>query len=154
MGAERLKSLRRGVLAMRKMLREMETELEKEIAECVKNGRLESDHQTEEIREISRLVIGRLNFMTGKNFNPETESTLHLIRQRIEEGHSKEEMLYTVDEMCSRWIDDKEHRLFLRPETLFGVHFESYLEETLSLLRENETLRRIRLGQQGGNEIV
>lgn len=129
----------------------METELEKEIAECVKNGRLESDRQTEEIREISRMVIGRLNLLTGKNFNPETESTLHLIRQRIEEGHSKEELLYTVDEMCSRWIDNKEHRLFLRPETLFGVHFESYLEETLSALRENETLRRFRMGQQGGN---
>lgn len=138
---------------MKRMLREIETELEREIA-AASRGECRDD-QAGKILEISRVVIGRLNAMTGKNFRPETESTLYLIRQKIEDGHTQEELLFTVDEMCARWRGDNERQLWLRPETLFGQHFEGYLQEALAnraaLAKYNEIAMMAIERNQGGN---
>lgn len=156
MGAERLKSLKRGVLAMRRMLREMETELEKEIAECVRNGRLEPD--AAEVLRISEKVIGRLNDLSDKKFRYDTEGTLYLIRCKIGDGYTEENLLLVVEEMCRRWKDDPVSRLWMRPETLFGKHFEGYLQEALSRQGSvfgHDELARLAIERiQGGNENV
>ncbi len=153
MGAERLKSLKRGVLAMRKMLREMEIELERELAE-VARGKRQVASETD-VQGISERVIGRLNTMMNRSFKPDSITTLHLIRSRIEEGWTEEDLIAVVDEMCYRWGGDKERELWLRPETLFGQHFESYLQEARvrnGAITEHKDLARMAIERiQGGN---
>ena len=152
MGVERLKSLKRGVLAMRKMLREMESELEKEIAECAKSGRLEPD--AEKVLEVSKSVIGLLNKCTGKEFRPDSKTTLALVRERLADGFSEEMMILAVDEMCYCWGQDQERRMWLRPETLLGEHFESYLQAAICRKRsaiDGKAMEKIAIERmQGG----
>lgn len=131
----------------------MESELEKEIAECAKSGRLEPD--ADEASVVSRKAIGRLNERTGKNFKPECESTLYLIGNKLKEGYTEEQLLAVVDEMCYRWGGDSERQIYLRPLTLFGDKFESYLQEamqrTVSPFEHNDIARMAIERIQGGN---
>ncbi len=75
-------------------------------------------------------IIAYLNERAGTKFLPSTVSTKRLIKSRFNENPS-----YTVDDF-KKVIDNKvadwkdtERQKYLRPETLFGVKFESYLNE-------------------------
>ncbi len=107
----------------------MESELEKEIAECAKSGR--SEHDAAEVLAISERVIGVLNEKANKDFRPDSKTTLALVRMRLAEGFTEENMIRAVDEMCYNWGKDPKRRIWLRPETLLGEHFESYLQAAI-----------------------
>lgn len=69
-----------------------------------------------------------LNFKTGKHFKTTTKKTRNLIKSRVSEGYTLEDFITVIDNKCSDWTDEK-MQTYLRPETLFGSKFESYLNE-------------------------
>lgn len=77
--------------------------------------------------QIVAAVIRRLNEKTGCKFTT-AESNAKLIRARIAEGATEEQMCAVVDSMVSRWRDDAKMRQYLRPATLFNAEkFSQYL---------------------------
>lgn len=74
-----------------------------------------------------RMITDRLREKTGKKYNPRAAHTRQKIDARIAEGHTTDELLAAVDYMAQRWGNNEEMRRYLRPETLFGPKFESYL---------------------------
>lgn len=71
-------------------------------------------------------VIDYLNRKANCRFCYTMSSTKD-INKRIEEGFSKEEFFQVIDKMVPVWKDNPKMSRFLRPATLFGPKFESYL---------------------------
>jgi len=74
-------------------------------------------------------ILSYLNEKSGKRFTSKSKATLAHIRARWNEGHVLEDFKAVIDTKCSSWLSDTEMAKYLRPETLFGTKFESYLNE-------------------------
>lgn len=77
-------------------------------------------------------VITRLNEKAFKNFKPTTAKTKTSIDARLREGFVEEDFYKVIDTKCNEWLNNNEMNKFLRPETLFGNKFESYLNQSTS----------------------
>ena len=116
---------------------EIEIELDKEIEiELDKiHCRVEHDHTPNPITEI----IDYLNLKTNKNYKTTTQKTRSLIKARMNEHFTIDDFKVVINKMCTEWMGTNMEK-YLRPETLFGTKFESYLNQTLS---KSETEMRI-----------
>lgn len=74
-------------------------------------------------------IIEYLNNKSGKNYRYTTKATQRHIRARVEEGFSLEDFKRVIDWKASEWFGNDKMERYLRPETLFGTKFESYLNE-------------------------
>lgn len=74
-------------------------------------------------------VIDYLNLQTGKKFKSTTPKTKTLIMARLKEGFTLDDFKSVIDNKCREWQKDVKMSKYLRPETLFGTKFESYLNE-------------------------
>ena len=75
-------------------------------------------------------VITRLNEKASKNFKSTTQKTKTCIDARLREGFVEEDFYKVIDNKCNDWLNNNEMNKFLRPETLFGNKFESYLNQS------------------------
>ena len=80
------------------------------------------------------LIIEKLNHVTGTNYKDSTEKTRRLIHARLKEGFTLKDFYTVIDKKAREWGDNADMVKYLRPETLFGTKFESYLNqpETIS----------------------
>lgn len=74
-------------------------------------------------------IIDYLNKKTNSNYKYTTDKTKKFIKARINEGFTYEDFKTVIDKKTLEWINDKEMSKYLRPETLFGTKFESYLNQ-------------------------
>lgn len=103
-------------------------------------------------------VIEYLNGVLGTHYKDSTDKNKSLIRARLREGFTVEDFKVVIDKKASAWLTDPQMQKYLRPETLFGTKFESYLNEpnTYKLKgnivnrRDESTFDRIkRLAEEG-----
>lgn len=73
-------------------------------------------------------IIEHLNRKSGKNYRYSSKATQKHIKARIKEGFTLEDFKRVIDWKVSKWIGTDMEQ-YLRPETLFGTKFESYLNE-------------------------
>ena len=85
-------------------------------------------------------IINYLNEKANKNFRATTKKTQSLINARIREGFSLDDFKKVIDIKCSQWLGTEMEK-YLRPETLFGTKFESYLNEKTSKPKEQSSWR-------------
>jgi uncharacterized phage protein (TIGR02220 family) len=83
-------------------------------------------------------IINYLNEITGKNFKPGSIKTREMIHARYREGFTFEEFKRVIDLKTAEWKSDSAWNKFLRPETLFGTKFESYLNQQEGKKRMSE----------------
>jgi uncharacterized phage protein (TIGR02220 family) len=83
-------------------------------------------------------IIGYLNAKAHTMFKPSTPKTETLIKARRKEGFTLEDFKTVIDNMVLVWHGDVKMQTYLRPETLFGTKFESYLTNP----PKRETLQR------------
>jgi predicted phage replisome organizer/uncharacterized phage protein (TIGR02220 family) len=102
-----------------------ELELEKDVKRIVEPSprRLASPENVQK-------VIDYLNVKTGRKFNAKTKATVRLVYARINEGHHFADFQRVVDAKVKQWAGDPKMADYLRPETLFGTKFDSYLATT------------------------
>ena len=81
---------------------------------------------------ISAQVVAYLNQKTGANYKAKTPKTVKLIKDRQKEGFTLEDFYTVIDKKVLLWGKDLKMQAFLRPETLFGTKFESYLNEVVT----------------------
>lgn len=72
-------------------------------------------------------IVAYLNERTGSSFRPTTKATQTLIRARWREGFRIDDFKRVIDNKTEEWGNDPKMSQYLRPETLFGTKFESYL---------------------------
>lgn len=75
-------------------------------------------------------IVNYLNDVADKNFRHSTKKTQTLIRARLKEGFTVDDFKRVIDNKTKEWKHDPKMSKYLRPETLFGTKFESYLNET------------------------
>lgn len=85
-------------------------------------------------------VISHLNQQAGTHYRATTASTRKLIKARLNEGFTVDELKTVIDKKCADWLNNKDMAQYLRPETLFGPKFESYLNaQSRPQIRQNNT---------------
>lgn len=71
-------------------------------------------------------IVEYLNEKAGTRYRAKAEKTKRLIHARLAEGFTVDDFKMVIDKKCTEWLGT-EWEKFLRPETLFGPKFESYL---------------------------
>ncbi|MCW1031245.1 conserved phage C-terminal domain-containing protein [Streptococcus anginosus] len=76
-----------------------------------------------------QIIIDYLNLKAGTKYRASSAKTKHFIKSRWNEGFREEDFKQVIDIKVRQWLYDLKMNKFLRPETLFGTKFESYLNE-------------------------
>lgn len=71
-------------------------------------------------------IVDYMNDRYGTSYKHTTNKTKDLIKSRFNEGFTEEDFKTVIDKMGVEWMNT-EMQKYLRPETLFGTKFESYL---------------------------
>jgi uncharacterized phage protein (TIGR02220 family) len=71
-------------------------------------------------------VVDYLNEKAGTHYRAGVPKTQALIKARAKEGFTEADFRTVIDKKCADWIGT-EYEQYLRPQTLFGTKFESYL---------------------------
>ena len=82
-------------------------------------------------------IVNYLNLKTGKNFSHKTKNTVSNIKARFSEGRTIDDFKKVIDIKSNKWLTDPKMRDYLRPDTLFGTKFESYLNEKITIQNNN-----------------
>lgn len=77
-------------------------------------------------KEIYIVVVDYLNKKAGKQFRASNKTTQQHINARLAEGFKVEDFKTVIDKKAAEWLGT-EWEQYLRPTTLFGTKFESYL---------------------------
>ena len=75
-------------------------------------------------------IIQHLNMRAGTKYKSNTAKTKQLINARLNEGFTLDDFKIVIDKKCVEWCGT-EFEKFLRPNTLFGTKFESYLNQNV-----------------------
>lgn len=85
------------------------------------------EYKEDNILSVSKMVLDYLNKKTGKAYRYSDTSLRH-IKARLNEGYSLEDCKHVIEVKCSQWLHSDMEK-YLRPETLFGSKFDTYLNE-------------------------
>ena len=96
---------------------EVEVEVEVEV-EAKAQGRVAPDFVG---------IVEDLNSKTGKQYKPTSKTTRDRIQARWNDGFRLPDFQKVHSVMAGKWLNDQKMQQFLRPETLYGPKFESYL---------------------------
>ena len=84
-------------------------------------------------------VIKYLNAKAGTNYRATNKATQRLIKARFNEGMTTKDFKKVIDNKCDDWLKDPKMCEYLRPATLFGSKFESYLNQKPKRLDQSAT---------------
>ena len=87
-------------------------------------------------------IIEYLNTKTGKNYRCNVQKNMSLIKARWSEGYRLDDFKQVIDNTVTDWSGTK-YAKYLRPETLFGTKFDSYLNQGKVVKREKKTDERL-----------
>lgn len=90
-------------------------------------GEKEKEIETE-IDNIYTPVVTHLNEKAGTKYRASGAKTQKVIHARVAEGFTLDDFIAVIDKKTAEWMGT-EWEKFLRPETLFGPKFESYLNQ-------------------------
>lgn len=74
-------------------------------------------------------IVGYLNEKADRNYKHTTNKTKELIKARCNEGFELDDFKNVIDIKTTEWANTDMDQ-YLRPVTLFGTKFESYLNQT------------------------
>jgi uncharacterized phage protein (TIGR02220 family)/predicted phage replisome organizer len=99
-----------------------------------------TEEELELERDINTIVetIEYLNLKCGTNYKAKTAKTRDCVKARINEGYSLDDLKTVIDKKHSEWFGSDMQK-YLRPQTLFGTNFESYLNQLGGKEKTTET---------------
>ena len=80
--------------------------------------------------DIIKDIIDYLNLVLNTKYNYKTVNTQKHIRARIKDGYMLDDFKTVIDKKSKEWLGTNMER-YLRPDTLFGTKFESYLNQNI-----------------------
>lgn len=107
---------------------DIDIEIDKEID---KDTDKDTDTDKEEAGHIPfKEIIDYLNEKADKRFRSVESNNKH-IRARYNEGYELEDFKQVIDIKVSQWLNDNKMKTYIRPSTLFGTKFDTYLNEEI-----------------------
>lgn len=97
------------------------------------NTDINTDNKPKDIVEQSstmpyKEIVSYLNLKADTNYRASGKKTQSLIKARFNEGFTEQDFYKVIDNKSSEWLGSDMAK-YLRPETLFGTKFESYLNQ-------------------------
>ncbi len=89
-----------------------------------------------------KAIVDHLNEVCGTSYRHTTKATRRLIKARWNEGYRLEDFQAVIDDRWEEWSADPKMIQYLRPETLFGTKFESYLQHARARETVSEELAK------------
>lgn len=80
-------------------------------------------------KDIYIAVVDYLNLVCKTSYRASGTATQRLIKARLNEGFVLDDFKQVINKKAAEWGKDPKMCKFLRPETLFGTKFESYLNQ-------------------------
>lgn len=74
-------------------------------------------------------IVTYLNEKANKQYKSSSQATQRLINGRWNDGFRLDDFKTVIDKKVTQWLNDQKMNSYLRPQTLFGTKFESYLNE-------------------------
>ncbi|TKI14628.1 replication protein, partial [Bacillus cereus] len=105
--------------------KDLDKDLDKDLKEKHSPETIQDNTQSIPYQEI----VDYLNMKANTNYKHTSKKTQDLIKARWREGFDLTHFQQVIDIKASQWIDNTEMSGYLRPITLFGTKFESYLNE-------------------------
>ena len=102
--------------------------------------------EKEEDTEIYKRIIEHLNMVCGTNYRHNTESSRKDIRARLNEGYKEDDFYIVIDKKAKEWMGTEQEK-YLRPMTLFGPKFESYLNQIIVKGQKTESVNATKQSQ-------
>lgn len=101
-----------------------------------------------------KIIIDHLNRSAGTRYRVSSQKTLSLIETRLKEGFNMEDFVHVIDKKVREW-NGTEMQKYLRPSTLFGPKFESYLNQPdcIRQTKDQQTaiIEQLQQKYKGGN---
>jgi uncharacterized phage protein (TIGR02220 family) len=82
-------------------------------------------------------ILDYLNEKIGTKYRVSSRDTQSHINARLNDGYVLDDFIKVIDNKVAQWKNDKVMCQYLRPSTLFGTKFESYLNEK-SVIKKSE----------------
>lgn len=76
-------------------------------------------------------IISYLNQKLGTKYSHTSRDTKKHIQARFRDGFTLDDFKHVIDVKVAEWGNDSKMSSYLRPKTLFGTKFESYLNQKL-----------------------
>jgi predicted phage replisome organizer/uncharacterized phage protein (TIGR02220 family) len=95
-------------------------------------------------------VVNFLNEATHRRYSASTKSTQRLVKARVNEGHTLDDFETVIEDRVRKWGSDPKMLEYLRPETLFGTKFDSYLAQAYAGDERIEKVEKVKCPICGG----
>lgn len=82
-------------------------------------------------KEIYINIINYLNNKCNTRYRYNTPNTKKHIKARLNEGYTEQDFYTVISKKADEWLGTEQEK-YLRPDTLFGTKFESYLNQQIS----------------------
>lgn len=99
---------------------------------------LSSSHST-----AAHEIVDYLNSKIGTHYRATTRKTQSLIKARMNEGFTVDDFKKVIDNKSAEWGKDSKMSKYLRPQTLFGTNFESYLNQTAVKAKKSKRINTL-----------
>lgn len=96
--------------------------------ETEKNREKQKTETKTQITEIADRVVDYLNLKAGTSYRHGIAKTISLVSARLKDGFTENDFTLVINKKCEEW-NKTDYAKYLRPETLFGTKFESYLNQ-------------------------
>ena len=93
----------------------------------VLNNQLLNDKEFNISIDVEKIIL-YLNEKAKTNYRSNSKNTIKHIKARFNEKYTVEDFIKVIDIKCKEWLNTDMEK-YLRPETLFGTKFESYLNQ-------------------------
>ena len=80
-------------------------------------------------KNILSSILDYLNEKAGTKYRASSKNTQKHIHARLSEGYTLEDFKKVIDNKVADWGNNEKMAMYLRPDTLFGTKFESYLNQ-------------------------
>jgi uncharacterized phage protein (TIGR02220 family) len=127
------------VIAKKTTKQPRQKEVKKTISQETESVKVEPKKQTpkDDMDLVYSEIITYLNQKTLSGYQHTTKSYTNLIDARLKDGFSLQDFVTVIDKKTEEWMGT-DFEKFLRPETLFGNKFQTYLNQKFTPKRNKQ----------------
>ena len=101
------------------------------VMECNAIDKIKNKNKNKNKNNIINIIVEYLNEKAGTSYKPNSKNTVKHINARLTDGFTVDDFKTVIDKKCAEW-KGTDMEQYLRPETLFGTKFESYLNAKIN----------------------
>lgn len=120
---------------------------EEEVIEKSQEQSLEQNKDKDLDEEVTQ-IISYLNRKLNSRYRTNNPSTTRLIKSKLKNGFTVSDFISVIDTKYLDWYNDAEFSKYLRPNTLFGNKFETYLNQKIVSKQEYTIKNEVQIQPQ------